>query len=578
MKQLVIIGASGHGKVIADIARKLGYTEIVFLDDNENICQCGNYPVIGKSSEASRMDTDVIVGIGNTGIRKQIQESIPEERIVTLIHPDAVIAEDVLIGRGTVVMAGSIINPGVKIGKGCIINTSSSVDHDCKVGDYVHIAVGSHLCGTVTVGDRTWIGAGAIVSNNVSIHSNCMIGAGAVVVHDIQESGTYIGVPARRNKEENVKICYVTTISLTIESFFIPQLQYLAVNGFDVTVVCSNDLSLQKKLGEFIRFYPINIPRGISVVGSIYALNELTHFFKKEKFDLIQYSTPNAAFYSSIAAKRVGCKVRNYHLMGLRYLGASGIGRIVLKTLEKIACNNSTSIECVSKSNLKMGIKEGLFSSEKATVVWNGSSGGVDLQRFDFSKREIWRKEIRQKLHYTKDDFVFGFVGRITRDKGINEILEAFFRLSTGKLLFIGNEEDDDMLDQQLLEQARKNSDITFYGRVMDVEKYYAAIDVLLLPSYREGFGNVIIEAAAMGVPAIVSNIPGPIDAVEIDKTALVVPPRDIESLLKAMRKMLTMDYKGMGQQAEEFAREKFDSVVLCRKILERKKKINGWN
>ena len=208
------------------------------------------------------------------------------------------------------------------------------------------------------------------------------------------------------------KICYMVTIPLTIESFFIPQLQYLAANGFDVTVVCSNDSSLQEKLGESIRFYPIDIPRGISVGGSIYALKALTHFFKKEKFDLIQYSTPNAAFYSSIAAKRADCKVRNYHLMGLRYLGASGMGRIILKALEIIACYNSTSIECVSKSNMEMGIKEGLFPKEKVTVVWNGSTGGVDLSRFDFSKRQQWRGEIRKEFGYSESDFVFGFVGR----------------------------------------------------------------------------------------------------------------------------------------------------------------------
>ena len=213
-----------------------------------------------------------------------------------------------------------------------------------------------------------------------------------------------------------IKICYVVTIPLTIESFFIPQLQYLAANGFDVTVVCSYDSKLQEKLGDSIRFLPIEIPRGISVSGSILALKSLTQFFKKEKFDLIQYSTPNAAFYSSIAAKRANCKVRNYHLMGLRYLGASGIGRIVLKTLERITCHNSTSIECVSKSNMEMGIKEGLFPKEKVTVVWNGSTGGVDLSRFDFSKRQQWRMEIRKEIGYSGSDFVYGFVGRITKD------------------------------------------------------------------------------------------------------------------------------------------------------------------
>lgn len=207
MRKLAIIGASGHGKVVADIARKNGYKDIVFLDDDESIHECGGYPVIGKSSEAGTIDADAIIGIGNAGVRKQIQETIPDEKLVTLIHPDAVVAEDVVIGKGTVVMAGTVINPGVRIGKGCIINTCSSVDHDCVVCDYVHIAVGSHLCGTVTVGNGTWIGAGATVSNNVSICSDCMIGAGAVIVNDIKESGTYVGVPARRidMEEKSVK-------------------------------------------------------------------------------------------------------------------------------------------------------------------------------------------------------------------------------------------------------------------------------------------------------------------------------------------------------------------------------------
>ena len=198
MRKLAIIGASGHGKVIADIARKIGYCEIVFFDDDESIHECGSYPVVGKSSEACTIDADVIVGIGNADIRKRIQESIPHEKLVILIHPDAVIAEDVEIGAGTVVMAGAVINPGVGIGKGCIINTCSSVDHDCEVGDYVHISVGSHLCGTVSVGSGTWIGAGATVSNNISICPDCMIGAGAVIVKNIDSAGTYMGVPARR--------------------------------------------------------------------------------------------------------------------------------------------------------------------------------------------------------------------------------------------------------------------------------------------------------------------------------------------------------------------------------------------
>ena len=197
MKKLAIIGASGHGKVVADIARRNGYKEIVFLDDDDSIHDCGGYPVIGKSTEAGTIEADVIIGIGNSEIRKRILESIPEWKLVTLIHPDAVVAEDVVIGVGTVIMAGVVINPGTSIGKGCVINTCSSVDHDCDVDDYVHIAVGSHLCGNVCVGSGTWIGAGVTVSNNVSICRNCLIGVGAVVIGNIQKSGTYIGIPAK---------------------------------------------------------------------------------------------------------------------------------------------------------------------------------------------------------------------------------------------------------------------------------------------------------------------------------------------------------------------------------------------
>ena len=205
MKKIVIIGASGHGKVAADIALKCGYTDIVFLDDNISIKNCGRHSVVGSNDRVEDINGDVIVAIGNSAARRRIQESIEEERLAVLIHPDAVVAEDVTIGSGTVVMAGTVINPGSMIGRGCIINTCASVDHDCKLGDYVHVAVGAHLAGSVEVGDETWIGAGATVSNNIEICGRCMIGAGPVVVKDIEEAATYLGVPARQKQETGFK-------------------------------------------------------------------------------------------------------------------------------------------------------------------------------------------------------------------------------------------------------------------------------------------------------------------------------------------------------------------------------------
>lgn len=199
MNRLIIIGASGHGKVIADIALKNGYSEIAFLDDNPDVTECAGFPVIGTVSDAEKSaDQDFIVAIGNPVIRNKIQSALSEYHIVTLIHPDAVVSRRVKIGRGSVVMAGAVINSDTVIGEGCIINTCASVDHDNHIGNFVHVAVGAHLCGTVTVGCHTWIGAGATVSNNIAICENCIIGAGAVVIRDIKENGTHIGVPAKR--------------------------------------------------------------------------------------------------------------------------------------------------------------------------------------------------------------------------------------------------------------------------------------------------------------------------------------------------------------------------------------------
>lgn len=201
--KLLIIGASGHGKVIADIALKMNkWKSIAFLDDNENLKTSMGIEVIGKSSDAPQYidDYDIFVGIGNNSVRERIQERLEAQgaSIPTLIHPNTVIGEQVAIGEGTAVMAGVVINCCTKIGKGCIINTGATIDHDNLIEDYVHISPGAHLAGTVYIGKRCWLGIGSVVSNNISITSGCKIGAGAVVVKDITIQGTYIGVPVRR--------------------------------------------------------------------------------------------------------------------------------------------------------------------------------------------------------------------------------------------------------------------------------------------------------------------------------------------------------------------------------------------
>ena len=201
--KLLIIGASGHGKVVADIALKMNrWQHISFLDDDENITSALGIKVVGKSADAFNYikEYDIFVAVGNNVTRERIQEQlkIRGASVPVLVHPSVILGERVELGSGTVVMPGVVINCCTQIGKGCIVNTGATIDHDNVIEDYVHISPGVNIAGTVKVGKGTWLGIGSTVSNNVNITSCCKLGAGAVAVKDIIEPGTYVGVPVRR--------------------------------------------------------------------------------------------------------------------------------------------------------------------------------------------------------------------------------------------------------------------------------------------------------------------------------------------------------------------------------------------
>ncbi|MEC5271995.1 acetyltransferase [Caldifermentibacillus hisashii] len=206
--KLLIIGASGHGKVCADIAIRMNlWADVVFLDDNESIKSSMGIKVVGKTSDAIHYlaTSNIVIGIGNNIVREKIQTYLEKKgaSIPALIHPTAVLGTNVEIGEGTVVMAGAVINCCTKIGKGCVINTGSTIDHDTVIGDYVHISPGVHIAGSVGVGSKSWLGIGSTVINNVEITSDTTIGAGGVVVNNISKPGTYVGVPAKMRYKNN---------------------------------------------------------------------------------------------------------------------------------------------------------------------------------------------------------------------------------------------------------------------------------------------------------------------------------------------------------------------------------------
>ena len=198
-KKVMIIGASGHGKVIADIIHQSGDQVMGFLDDDPTKKEIHQIPVLGKIEDTQKYKDDFcfIIGIGDNQIRKKIAERNPALNYYTAIHPTAVIGEGVRIGNGTAVMANAVINADANIGEHCIINTSAVIEHECVIGDYTHISPQACLCGNVYVGEECHIGAGVTVINNLSICLKCTIGIGAVVVSNIEKQGIYIGNPAK---------------------------------------------------------------------------------------------------------------------------------------------------------------------------------------------------------------------------------------------------------------------------------------------------------------------------------------------------------------------------------------------
>ena len=370
------------------------------------------------------------------------------------------------------------------------------------------------------------------------------------------------------------KVCFVTTVSITLKSFVLELADAMHKTGnFEIHFVCDNDDEFKASLPAYIHYHPISMKRGISFDG-ISVIRKLKRLFKQERFDLVQYSTPNASLYASYAAKRARIPVRLYCQWGIVYVGFNGIKRKIFKTIEKFVCRNSTRIEPDSKSNLNFGISQGLYKEEKGTVIWNGSACGVNLKKFDISKKDAFRAEIRSKYNIPEDALVYIFVGRMNRDKGINELFSASKNLIEQKdnayLLMVGDMEGEQLLDSELLAWSKSCERVIYCGFTNQVEKYLGAADVYVLSSYREGFGTSVIEAEAMGVPVIVTEIPGPINAMLKDKTGLVVPKMDASALFDAMLCLYEDREKivDFGKSGAEFAASSFEQTELLRQII----------
>ena len=378
-----------------------------------------------------------------------------------------------------------------------------------------------------------------------------------------------------------MKICYITTVPITLDAFVLPTIRYLHEHtDWQIYVMCDEDPDFRQRLPEYVRYLSVPMKRGINLSG-IGAICKMVKIFKKEKFDLVQYSTPNASLYASVAAKLAGIPVRLYCQWGLAFVGFGGLKRSLLKMSEKLVCRLSTWVEPDSFGNLKFSHAQKLYTPDKSSVIWHGSASGVKLEKFDIRQKTTWRREIRQKLSIGPNAFVYGFIGRITGDKGINELFRAFRKLleqEDAYLMLVGFMEKADSVSEELYQWAQSEERVVFCDYTKVVEQYIAAMDVYVLPSYREGFGSAVVEAEAMGVPVIVSDIPGPTDAMLPDKTGLVVKKADVDTLYEAMLRMkrepeLLAEFS---DAAAAFATENFEQNQLFAHILADRKRLMG--
>ena len=365
------------------------------------------------------------------------------------------------------------------------------------------------------------------------------------------------------------KICFVTTVYMTYKCFLKQLSQYLYESGeYDISLICNNEEDALKDIPSFVHYHPVDMKRGVSL-SAFGAIKKIGEILEREKFDIVQYSTPNAAFYASIAAKKKKVPVRLYCQWGIRYMGFEGWKRSVFKHLEKKTCDNSTFIEAESHNIRNFSLDEKLYNADRSCVIWNGSASGVDLNKFDISRKNCWREKIRKQYELPDKDIIFVFAGRLTADKGVNELLSAFLsvekKYSNVKLLILGGMDNHESLQLELMEQAKASANIIFTGNVPNVEEYYAASDIFVAPSYREGFGLVVVEAEAMGLPAIVSNVPGQVDAIKENETGLTCVVKDAKSLQCAMEKLIenTELRIELGNAASKYVEENYEQKEL---------------
>ena len=378
------------------------------------------------------------------------------------------------------------------------------------------------------------------------------------------------------------KLIRITTVPISFKVLLKGQLRFMASNGFDVKGVSSEGEELKEvRENEGIVMEAINMSRKITPFQDLKSLWEMWNFLRKEKPQIVHTHTPKAGIIGMLAARLAGVPHRLHTVAGLPLMEATGIKRKILNFVEKLTYSSATRVYPNSKGLYDFILQNNFTQSNKLKIIANGSSNGINTTFFSPAQvSEIEMVTLREKLNIQPDDFVFVFVGRIVSDKGINELIKAFSQLQTAenneltsiKLLLVGGLESDlDPLNPETLAEINQNKDIISAGFQQDVRPFFAISDALAFPSYREGFPNVVMQAGAMGLPSIVSDINGCNEIIVEGENGLIIPSKNVEKLKE---KMLTLArdknlYIKLKENSRRMIENRYEQSVVWNALLE---------
>jgi glycosyltransferase involved in cell wall biosynthesis len=372
-------------------------------------------------------------------------------------------------------------------------------------------------------------------------------------------------------------LVYITTAAISANGLLRGQLAYMRERGLDVVVISSpGDRLRELEQREKVSTISIPMEREIRPLKDLLSLVRLYSTLRRLRPTIVNAGTPKAGLLGMIAAWSAGVPVRIYTLHGLRLETARGLKRFVLAVAERCASDLAHRVICVSESLRQLYVALGLTTEGKACILGKGSANGLDVNEFiPTARARDQSRVLRAHLGIPDGAPVIGFVGRFTRDKGVPELLDAFDQIlgffPDARLLMLGDFEDGDPIPESYAKRLSGNPRVIRAGHVADPPSYYPIMDVLALPSHREGLGTAVLEAAAAAIPTVAFRATGIVDAVCDGVTGTIVPLGDVDSFARALQRYLSDDLLRLehGQAGRERARRHFRSEMIWDSLYE---------